>query len=107
MGLALRAAASVVCSIVFACAPLAPAETVRPIWKLAHSNAKSLIGIDVRQIRQSVLGRALEEQWLAKLAKPIPGFDLLDQVDRILISSPGSKSPDDPQEPPILLVLRG
>jgi hypothetical protein len=90
-----------------ACQLAPPAEPARPLWPFVHPNAKSLIGIDVRQIRQSSLGRYLEEQWMTKLGKALPGMDLLDQVDRLLISSPGSKNADDPAEPPILIVARG
>jgi hypothetical protein len=82
-------------------------ESVQSLWSYAHPNARSLIGMDVSRIRKSALGRSLEEQFLPNLAKTVPGIDLLDQVDRVLISSPGSKNAEDTEEPPILVAVRG
>jgi hypothetical protein len=94
------------------CACVAAGQTAQPLWSFAHANARSLIGMDVRRIRQSSLGRSLEEQWLTNLGQAMPGKSLsdkalLDQVDRVLISSPGSKNAEDPGGPPILIAVRG
>lgn len=80
---------------------------VAPVWRFAHPNAKSLIGLDVRRIRQSGLGRFLDPNYLEAIAGHIPGMDLLSQVDTVVISSPGSPDDDDSKEPPILIVARG
>lgn len=82
-------------------------NAAQPLWAFAHTNPKTLIGMDVRRIRESPFLQALEKQWLTKLSKPVPGIELLDKIERILISSPGSNNAGSPEEPPILVAVRG
>ncbi len=95
------------------------------VWNLAHSNAAALIGIDVRGIRESALGQSLGDQLkTAGAALPgvqgremLPGKEFLNDVDYVLISSPGSKtqaakaSAAKPlaakDNPPFLVILTG
>ena len=86
---------------------MARAETGQSLWRFAHPNAKSLIGLDVGRIRRSGLGRSFERSWLKGIAGHFPGLELLDQVEQLLVSSPGSANADDPSEPPVLLMVRG
>ena len=83
------------------------AETTQSLWRFGHPNAKSLIGMHVQGIRQSALGRTLEEQWRGALGKSFPELDLIDQVDSVLVSSPGSKGAADNGEPPLLAAASG
>jgi hypothetical protein len=87
------------------------AETGPPLWRFAHPNAKSLIGLEVGRIRrsnlQAGLSRSFEKTWLESAARHLPGVELLDQIEQVLISSPGSANADDASEPPILVLVRG
>ena len=50
----------------------------------------------------------IREKWLtAGAVAAIPGVDLLDDIDRVLISSPGKNSSDDSAESPILIAIHG
>jgi hypothetical protein len=77
-------------------------------WRFVYPGAKALIGVDWARIRQSPAGAMIREKWLTtdSLAS-IPGIELLNDIDRVLISSPGTNSPDDSAESPILVALRG
>jgi|HubBroStandDraft_5_1064220.scaffolds.fasta_scaffold95577_1 hypothetical protein len=76
---------------------LAPAaaecQSDAALWRFVYPNAKALISIDWQRIRQSPAGAMIREQWL--IAGPIaviPGIELLDEIDRVVISSPGNES---------------
>ena len=98
---------------VFAClCPLAPAQTDAGLWRFVHPNAKALIGIDVHRIRTSQLVTEMTSQ-LHGIGLPVPlplhmpGMDMINTVDRVIISSPG-RNPNDPnQEPPLLIAISG
>ncbi len=78
------------------------------LWRFVSPNAKALIGIDWAHIRQLHAGAMIREQWLTTGAlAAIPGLDLLDDIDRVLISSPGKNSSDDSAESPILIAIHG
>jgi len=62
-------------------------------WRFVHPNAKALISINWQRIRQSPAGAMIRDRWLnAGLAAAIPGIELLEQVDRVVISSPGNEA---------------
>ena len=130
-----RFAAGVFCSVALVATVAAQAPASWPkVWNLAHPNAAALIGIDVRAIRTSAIGHAIGDQLKtampalppATLTAPggaaLPAKEFLDDIDRILISSPGSKtpaaktppakaSPGKPaaakENPPFLVILTG
>jgi hypothetical protein len=80
------------------------------LWRFVSPNAKALIGIDWARIRQSHEGAMIRQKWQAVAGKQmpaIPGLELLDDVDRILISSAGKNSQDDSDESPILIAIHG
>jgi hypothetical protein len=106
-------------------APLAVALLVAPIaahaqsgpaapvlWRFVDPNAKAVIGIDWGRIRQSPAGTMIREQWISPGAlRGFPGLELLDSIDRFLISSPGRDSSDgsddDSGDSPILIAIQG
>ena len=60
-------------------------------WELGHPDAKLMIGIDLKGLRESAAGRAFSEQMKAQAPQTGPaaiGMGFLNQVDRIFISSP-------------------
>ncbi|MDQ2950013.1 MAG: hypothetical protein M3Y27_29430, partial [Acidobacteriota bacterium] len=93
----------------------ASAETGQPLWRFAHPNAKTLVGLEVGRIRQSGpqsgqqsgMTGWFEKTWLENLAGHLPGLEFLNQVDQVLVSSPGCASPDDAAEPPVLVMVLG
>ncbi|MGO9239805.1 MAG: hypothetical protein ACLQBJ_03255 [Bryobacteraceae bacterium] len=102
-----RFAAGLFCLLAVAVTAAAQSSASWPkAWNLAHPNATALIGIDVRGIRQSAIGQSIGEQVKSALpalpamalskapgGAPLPGKEFLDDIDRILISSPGLKTP--------------
>ena len=79
-------------------------------WRFAYPDAKALVSIDWVRIRQSQTADMIREKWLSLSGMPlpsIPGIELLDDIDRILISSPGNNSPDDSTQPPVLIAIHG
>lgn len=85
-------------------------------WRFVYPNAKALIGIDWQRIRQTPAGAMIRDKWLnTGVAAAVPGIGLLDQVDRVVISSPGNEAIRDtgpgaaaePAEAPMLIVVQG
>jgi hypothetical protein len=85
-------------------------------WRFVYPNAKALISINWQRIRQSPAGAMIRDRWLnAGLAAAIPGIELLDQVDRVVISSPGNEAIQDteagtdvePAPAPLLIAVFG
>lgn len=80
------------------------------LWRFVYPDAKALVSIDWVRIRQSQTADMIREKWLSLSGMPlpsIPGIELLDDIDRILISSPANKSPDDSTQPPVLIAIHG
>ena len=66
----------------------------RALWRFVDPGAKAIVGIDWARIRGSRMGAWMrEELQKAKPATQFPGFELLDDIDRVLISSPGKGVP--------------
>ncbi len=71
------------------------------LWRFANPNATAVISIDWARIRQTPAGAMIREKWIPHGAMPgFPLRELLDSIDRVLISSAGTNSsadsPDDP-----------
>jgi hypothetical protein len=87
---------------------IASGQSDPALWRFVYPDAKALISVDWARIRQSPAGAMIREKWLtADTVAGIPGTELLNDIDRILISSPGPNSPDDSAESPILVAIRG
>jgi len=84
------------------------AQMTRPtkwtILPLAHPDAKLLLGIDWRRVMDSPLGPIVLKQ-VRQGGHPLFGFlESIDNVDRLLVSSPGST---DGSKAPLLVVGEG
>src|ERR1700685_1071071 len=97
-------------------APLLQGQSDPALWRFVYPNAKALIGIDWQRIRQTPAGTMIRDKWLnTGRAAAIPGIALLDQVDRVVISSPGNEAIQDagngaaiaPPEAPMLIAVQG
>jgi hypothetical protein len=78
------------------------------LWRFVYPNAKALISIDWARIRQSQAGAMIREKWLnTGFAAAIPGIELINDIDRVLISSPGKTETGENAEAPVLIALYG
>jgi hypothetical protein len=103
----LRLRATIVFAVLLAPVVL-HAQSDPTLWRFAYPDAKALIGIDWSRIRESPAGSMIREKWLTADGAPVlPGMELLDGIDRVLISSPGKNTSDDAAESPILIAIRG
>jgi hypothetical protein len=89
-------------------------------WELGHPDAKLLMGVDLKSLRESSVGQSIREQMLhaqpaATGAAPSPfqasfqamAFGILDQIDRVFLSSPANAAAGAKNNPPFLLVVEG
>jgi hypothetical protein len=82
------------------------------LWRFVYPNAKALISINWQRIRQSPAGAMIRDKWLgAGPMAAIPGIELLDEIDRVLISSPGNETTTGTAvvaaEAPVLIAVNG
>ncbi len=92
-------------------------------WQLSQPGAKLLLGIDVKSLRESAVGQTIREQ-MKNIPPPANGVQsplqgpmqaiasgLLDQVDRVFVSSLGNPSAvfaaSSKNKAPFLLVVEG
>jgi len=64
-------------------------------WELGHPDAKLLVGIDLKSLRESAVGQSVRSQWNAQPQQIGPAalaLGFLEQIDRIFISSPSLSS---------------
>jgi hypothetical protein len=80
-----------------------------PAWNLMHPNATALIGANVRSIRESTVGQSLRDaiQKSSLGMLNFPGLELLNDIDTVLISSPGQKPLSAKGNPPFLIIVTG
>jgi len=93
-------------------------------WGLGHPDAKLLVGIDLKSLRESAAGQSFRSQMGAQSPQMGPAamaFGFLEQIDRVFISSPAISSPaissrssktgraaaNTSENPPFLLVVEG
>ena len=90
-------------------AVIARAQTDPALLRFAHPDAKALISVDWKRVRQSHIGTMIREKWVdGNPAGTIPGIEFLNDIDRFVISSPGRNQADDPAaEAPVLIALGG
>jgi hypothetical protein len=82
------------------------------LWRFVYPNAKALVSINLQRIRQSPAVATIRGQWAGgKLTTILPDIGMLNDVDRILISSPGNQTTNDTgaesAEPPMLIAVHG
>ena len=96
--------------VLLAAPAILSAQADPALSRFIQPNAKALISIDWKRVRQSNVGATIREKWLNKgadAATAIPGIEFLNDVDRFLISSSGRKSSDDISEDTPLLIVAG
>jgi len=97
--------------ILLAATPKLPAQSDPALGRFIQPNAKVLISVDWKRIRQSALGTTVTEKWIKSESGPIaglPGLEFLNDIDRLVLSSPGGNGKDaTPQDAPILILAAG
>ena len=87
---------------------LVSAQTDPALLRFIPANPKAIISIDWKTLRATHIGILLREKYVdADPASAIPGAEFLEDVDRVIISSPGRAHDDETSEPPMLVVVRG
>jgi hypothetical protein len=82
------------------------AQTDPALLRFVHPDAKALISIDWKRVRQSHLGTLIRQKWVDGSA--IPGVEFLNDIDRFVISSPGrNPAGTSTEEAPLLIVVGG
>jgi hypothetical protein len=100
-------------TLLLALAASLPAQQPAPLtWELGHADAKVLIGADIRSLRASQVGQPLNSQMqqvqqAGPMMFPFTGFQVLSDIDKVFLSSPGNKTAASKENPPFLLVLEG
>jgi hypothetical protein len=91
-----------------------PAQQSAPLtWELGHADATVLLGADVRSFRASQAGQSFNSQMQQlqqggpMMAPFFTGFQVLSDIDKVFLSSPGNKTAGSKENPPFLLVLEG
>ena len=79
-------------------------------WELGHPDAKLLLGIDLKSIRESAAWQLFRDQ--AKTQPPASGMQaigmgILEQVNHIFVSSPANSTANAKTNPPFLLAVEG
>ena len=73
------------------------AFAAQPAWELAPPDAKILIGVDVRGLRNSSLSDSITPDMRKQMQAPmamfhVPGIELLDDIDSVFLASTGDLS---------------
>ncbi len=97
--------------LVFAATAAAQTDT----WELGHPDAKLMLGIDVKSIRESDAWKLFSEQTKPPTPPAQPpvqamqamGKQILDQVNYIFVSSPGNPNVNSKTTAPFLLAVEG
>ena len=84
---------------------IAHAQTDPALLRFVPNDAKALISIDWKRVRQSPVGTMIREKWVD--GSGIPGVELLNDIDRVVISSQGRNPVDAPAEDAPMLIAVG
>src|SRR5260370_38198831 len=87
-------------------AAVAPSQTDPTLWRFIQPNAKAIISIDWKHVRQSHVGTMLREKREDTNAA-IPVIEFLNEVDRFLITSGRLNACNKASERPVLIGVRG
>ena len=91
---------------IFLAPVVASAQTDPALLRFVPTDAKALISIDWKRVRQSQLGTMIREKWVDGSA--MPGVEFLNDVDRVVLSSPGRNPADaSAEDAPVLIVVGG
>src|SRR5438874_13146928 len=78
-----------------------------PGWPIAQPGAVAIVGIEWQRIVHSSLGDLIAKQIKDAKLPAIGGIDLMNDIDRVVISSPGAKPGSKQNQPPTLFIAVG
>ncbi|MGD1090947.1 MAG: hypothetical protein ABSB35_03030 [Bryobacteraceae bacterium] len=91
------------------CLANAAGQSTPSALEFTHPDAKALIGLDIRSLRQSsvaqIFGSDIKQTGVGMFQ--FPGMEILDDVDQIAVSSPGPEEGGKKENPPFLLIATG
>jgi len=84
---------------------LASGQSDAGLWRYVHPNAKAVVSIDWQRVRGSSVFAQLRQKMATAGPLPLPitsfkfpGMELLNDIDRVLISTPGPSAPAAPPD---------
>jgi len=92
--------------LVFAATAAAQTNT----WELGHPDAKLMLGVDVKSIRESAAWKLFSDQSKTRppaSAMQAMGMGILEQINHIFVSSPGNPTSNSKTTAPFLLAVEG
>jgi hypothetical protein len=84
---------------------IAHAQTDPALLRFVPTDRKALISIDWKKVRQSPLGTMIRAKWVD--GSGIPGIEFLNDIDRVVISSPARDAEQSPAEDAPMLIVAG
>ncbi len=76
-------------------------------WRFAHSDAKVLAGLEWKRMAKTPVGDSIRAMAQSTDMPGMSATELLDQLDRLLISSPGGANLKTHKQAPILVIAMG
>lgn len=95
------------CLAVTVAAGAADSVSMPSIWRYAHPEAKALIGIEWERVLQSPAGQQIRAKIQDSEFGKLKGVDLIDDVQRIFISSPGKPEGSPEANAPAVIAVQG
>ena len=78
------------------------------LWRFAHPGARAMAGLDWRRVLDSPVGRELKRELEnSDLATAPEGFNVLTDVERVLLSSPGKRPGMGKNDAPVVIAVEG
>ncbi len=96
---------------ILAALPVAAASSsvsMPSFWRYAHPEAKALIGIEWNRILNSSIGAEIRQKLYETGAEGEEALALMDQVERIFVTSPGNPpGGQEESQPPVVVAAQG
>lgn len=78
------------------------------LWRFAHPGARAMLGLEWKRLLDSPLGRDIKRELEnSDLAAAAEGFNVLTDIERILVSSPGKRAGTAKQDAPVVIAVEG
>jgi len=102
------AAALILACLTLPIASAGPGSTSMPsFWRYTHPDAKALIGVEWSRLMNSSMGQEVRRKLAEQDTSKWTGIDLVDQISRVFISTPGNPEAAAGDEVPGLIAVQG
>ncbi|MCW5977775.1 MAG: hypothetical protein KIT09_06840 [Bryobacteraceae bacterium] len=99
--------AVILCAAVAGAVRAADSVSMPSIWRYTHPDAKALIGIEWSRALHSPIGQQLRAKLQESDFGERKGLELIDEIQRILISSPGNTEAGHDGHAPAVVAVQG